>query len=68
MNASIKRVDEGFSTRAKETVELTGGDFWRNHAQRVREEEARREAGLDIKYIEATNDFEKEVNEENGKD
>lgn len=68
VNASIKRVDEGFSTRAKETVELTGGDFWRNHAQRVREEEARREAGLDIKYIEATNDFEKEVNEENGED
>lgn len=46
VNASIKRVEEGFSTRARETAELTGGDYWRNHPQRIREEEARREGGL----------------------
>ncbi|WP_339216258.1 phage portal protein [Solibacillus sp. FSL W8-0372] len=68
VNAAIKRVDEGFSTRAKETVELTGGDFWRNHAQRVREEEARRAAGLDIPYLEAMKVLGEEVNEENGED
>ncbi|AVK86004.1 phage portal protein [Lysinibacillus sp. B2A1] len=53
VNASIKRVDNGFSTRAKETVELNGGDYWRNHPQRVREEKARREGGLDAAYNEA---------------
>lgn len=46
VNAAIKRVDEGFSTRARETAELTGGDFWRNHPQRIREESARREGDL----------------------
>lgn len=61
VNAAIKRVNEGFSTRARETVELTGGDWWRNHNQRVREEEARRTAGFDKEYIE----LEKEVKEEN---
>lgn len=60
VNAAEKRVDNGFSTRAKETVELTGGDYWRNHPQRVREEKARREAGLDMKYEE----MQKEVREE----
>ncbi|WP_458412768.1 phage portal protein [Schinkia sp. CFF1] len=48
VNAAEKRVDNGFSTRARETVELTGGDFWRNHPHRVREEKARREAGLNV--------------------
>lgn len=47
VNAAIKRVEEGFSTRARETAELTGGDFWRNHPQRIREEKARKEGGLD---------------------
>ncbi|HEY4622936.1 MAG TPA: phage portal protein, partial [Solibacillus sp.] len=46
VNAAIKRVDEGFSTRAKETAELTGGDFWRNLPQRIREERAMKEGGL----------------------
>ncbi|MFJ7953954.1 hypothetical protein ACIQZG_20855 [Lysinibacillus sp. NPDC096418] len=40
VNVAIKRVDNGFSTRAKETVEMNGGDYWRNHPQRVREEQA----------------------------
>lgn len=64
VNAAIKRVDSGFSTRARETVELTGGDYWRNHPQRIREEKARRDAGLDLAYIEALKvQQEKEVNE-----
>lgn len=43
VNAAAKRVEEGFSTRAKETVELTGGDFYKNHRQRVKEEKLRQE-------------------------
>ncbi|GAQ24228.1 phage portal protein [Tepidanaerobacter syntrophicus] len=46
VKAAAQRVSEGFSTRAKETVELTGGDFYKNHRQRVREEKLRREGGL----------------------
>lgn len=68
MNAAIKRVEAGYSTRAKETVELTGGDFWRNHAQRVREEVARRAAGLDLPYLEIMKSMGEEVNQENGED
>lgn len=68
VNAAIKRVEAGYSTRARETVELTGGDFWRNHAQRVREEEARREAGLDLPYLEIMKVMGEEVIEEDGKD
>lgn len=63
VNAAIKRVDNGFSTRAKETVEMNGGDYWRNHPQRVREEQARREGGLDAAYNEAQ--FQEEVSKEN---
>lgn len=59
VNAAIKRVEHGFSTRTKEAIELTGTDFWRNHALRVREEEARREAGFDSNY-----NIQKEVREE----
>ncbi len=68
VNAAIKRVEAGYSTRAKETVELTGGDYWRNHAQRVREEEARRAAGLDLAFLEIMKAMGEEVNEEDGKD
>ncbi|CDX01291.1 Phage portal protein, lambda [Desulfitobacterium hafniense] len=45
-NAAKIRVEEGFSTRQKETVELTGGDWYRNHRQRVVEERLRKEAGF----------------------
>lgn len=44
--AAQLRVQEGFSTRERETAELTGGDFEMNHRQRVREEQMRREGGL----------------------
>lgn len=43
VNAATKRVEQGFSTRARETVELTGGDFYKNHRQRVKEEKMRQE-------------------------
>ncbi len=46
VQAAEKRVEGGFSTRVKETVELTGGDFYKNHRQRVREEKLRREGGV----------------------
>lgn len=45
VNAAKIRIDEGLSTREKETAEL-GGDFEENHWQRVREEQLRREGGL----------------------
>jgi len=44
--AAKVRVDEGFSTRARETAELTGGDFEAYNAQRAKEERLREEAGL----------------------
>ena len=46
VNAATERVEQGFSTRTQETAELTGGDWDRNHRQRVAEEKARREGGL----------------------
>lgn len=42
-NAAAIRVQNGFSTRAKETVELTGGNFNENHRQRVKEEKMRQD-------------------------
>ncbi len=44
--AAKVRVEEGFSTRARETAELTGGDYEMNVRQRDREERLRRAAGL----------------------
>ena len=46
VQAAVLRVENGFSTRQKETAELTGTDFELNHRQRVKEETARREAGF----------------------
>jgi capsid protein len=37
VNAAILRVENGFSTRERETTELTGGDFDRNIKQIIRE-------------------------------
>lgn len=48
VNAAEKRVDNGFSTRTKETQELTGGNFFDNHALRVQEEKVRSEAGFGV--------------------
>lgn len=44
--AAKLRVEEGFSTRTRETAELTGGNFERNHRVRVREERLRREGDV----------------------
>ncbi len=46
VNAAVIRVQNCFSTRAKETAELTGGDFDQNYRQRVREEKMMKEGGL----------------------
>lgn len=46
VNAAAKRVREGFSTRTRETIELNGGDFFRNNRLRVVEEKMRREGGV----------------------
>lgn len=46
VNAAIRRVEAGFSTRTQETIELGNGDFVRNHHERVREEKLRKEGGL----------------------
>ncbi|WP_456010579.1 phage portal protein [Clostridium butyricum] len=37
VDAAIKRIDNGFSTAAKETMELTGGDYYQNIKQRKQE-------------------------------
>lgn len=42
-NAAKIRVEQGFSTRTRETIELTGGDFYKNHRQRLKEENLRQE-------------------------
>lgn len=39
VNAAEKRVLNGFSTRDREAVEMNGSDFYRNAAQRKREEQ-----------------------------
>jgi len=46
VKAAKIRVEEGFSTRAKETAELSGGDFDVYMAQRAKEERMMRDAGL----------------------
>lgn len=46
--AAAERVAEDFSTRARETAELTGGDWDQNVAQRGREERRRKAEGLGI--------------------
>jgi lambda family phage portal protein len=48
VNAAVVRVQHGFSTRAKETAELTGGDWGANYRQRVIEERMMRDGGLII--------------------
>jgi lambda family phage portal protein len=46
--ASELMVNAGFSTLAEETSHLTGGDWYQNHQQRVKEVTLRREAGLEV--------------------
>lgn len=44
--ASKLKVENGFSTRERETIEINGGDFDRNIAQLQRENQLMRDAGL----------------------
>jgi len=46
VKAAALRVSEGFSTRARETAELTGSDWQQLTRVRAREEQLRRDAGL----------------------
>lgn len=46
VQAARERVDGGFSTEARETAQMTGSDWERDHKQRVRESEARKADGL----------------------
>lgn len=46
VQAAKERVENGFSTRERETIELTGGDFDRNIEQLQRENELMKQAGL----------------------
>ena len=43
VNAAVIRVNNGFSTRSSETMEMAGGDFYSNCDQLKQEEEALRE-------------------------
>ena len=43
VNAAVTRVNNGFSTRSTETMEMAGGDFYSNCEQLKQEEEALRE-------------------------
>lgn len=48
VQAAQMRVINGFSTRERETIELTGGDFDRNIEQLQRENELMKQAGLPV--------------------
>lgn len=50
VTAATKRVEEGFSTRQKETIELTGNDFIKNVRQRQKEEKLLKEIRGDDIY------------------
>ena len=58
VKAAILRVENGFSTRQRETAELTGGDWELNHRQLVKEESMRREAGFTATPAEDINENE----------
>lgn len=49
--AAGMRVKEGFSTRERESAELTSTDYDENFEQRVVEETRRRKAGLDVEDV-----------------
>lgn len=51
VDAATVRITQGFSTIQEETAQLTGGDWERNHVQRVKEVRMRRRDGLDIEPV-----------------
>lgn len=48
VEAAVVRIENCFSTGAKETAELTGGDWGQNYRQRVREVRMMKEGGLTV--------------------
>jgi lambda family phage portal protein len=68
VDAAEARVRNGFSTRQRETMELTGGDWELNHRQREKEERMRKEAGLDEAAQKQTEKEEKKEKEEEDAD
>ena len=68
VNAAILRVENGFSTRARETAELTGGDWNQNYRQRVREEQMMRDGGLVAEAKISVKSGEKEGDEQDAED
>lgn len=63
VKAAVLRVENGFSTRQKETAELTGGDFELNHNQRIKEERMRREAGFTAQDANTISEGENTIND-----
>lgn len=53
VNAAISRIEQGFSTAAKETMELNGGDYYKNIKQRKEE----------VKLIEEVKDVSRKAEE-----
>ncbi|MGG1638219.1 phage portal protein [Paenibacillus sp. NRS-1760] len=68
VKAAQVRVEEGFSTRERETAEMTGADFETNNTQRVREEKLRREGGLIPVALQPAGNFEPANPEESEED
>lgn len=68
VTAAILRVENGFSTRARETAELTGGDWNQNYRQRVREEQMMRDGGLVAEAKISVKSGEKEGDEQDAED
>jgi lambda family phage portal protein len=68
VKAAEARVKNGFSTRQRETMELTGGDWELNHRQRVKEERMRKEAGLNDPAPGETSGGKEEQNSDGGSD
>ena len=62
VKAAVLRVENGFSTRQRETSELTGGDWELNHRQRIKEEKLRQEAGFTATPADEINEREGEGN------
>lgn len=64
VQAAQLRVENGFTTRQQETIELGGGDFFDNNRQRIREEEARKQVSPQqtTKMIEGKEDEEEDEN------
>jgi lambda family phage portal protein len=46
VKSARERVDGGFSTLQRESLEMNGSDFMKNHKQRAKEHKMREEAGL----------------------